>query len=109
GCGIAAIAADARPDLVRHICFLSGPVPVEGRPLLYQSTTTAVGGAAVAADENETVAQRNITLTPDGSAFTFDREGAYETFFHDCSDEVVDWAVERLTPQQLAPLQEPVS
>jgi pimeloyl-ACP methyl ester carboxylesterase len=109
GCGVAATAADACPDLVRHICFLSGPVPVEGRPLLYQSTTRSVGGSTEAESERESLAQRNMILSRDGSAFTFDRAGAYETFFHDCPDDVVDWAVERLTPQQLTPTRETVS
>jgi pimeloyl-ACP methyl ester carboxylesterase len=109
GCGVATIAADARPELVRHICLLSGPLPVEGRPLLYQSTTTSVGGSAEAESDSESLSQRNMILTGDGSAFTFDRAGAYETFFHDCPDDVVDWAVAWLTPQQLAPTRETVS
>jgi pimeloyl-ACP methyl ester carboxylesterase len=108
GCAVAAIAADARPDLVGHVCFLSGPLPVEGRSLSYQSTSPSVGGAE-AADESESYADRNMKVAADGSAFSFDRRGAQETFFHDCDEQVVDWAVAHLTPQQMAPVIEPIS
>lgn len=108
GCAVAAVAADARPDLVGHVCFLSGPLPVEGRSLSYQSTSPSVGGADYA-DESESYADRNMTVAPDGSSFSFDRHGAYETFFHDCDEQVVDWAVARLTPQQMPPVIEPIS
>lgn len=30
GAAVAVVAADARPDLIRHITLLSGPLPVEG-------------------------------------------------------------------------------
>jgi pimeloyl-ACP methyl ester carboxylesterase len=66
GCGVATIAADARPELVCHICLLSGPLPVEGRPLLYQSTTTPVGGSAEAESDSESLSQRTMILTGDG-------------------------------------------
>jgi len=109
GSAIVAIAADARPDLVGHLCLLAGPLPVDGKPLSYQSTSPSVGGAAVAVDADEASAERTMQFTDDGAAFFWDREGAYEAFFHDCGPELVDWAAAQLVPQSLAPVLEPIS
>jgi pimeloyl-ACP methyl ester carboxylesterase len=69
GAAVAVVAADARPDLVRHITLLSGPLPVEGQCLSYQSTSPSVGGST--SDElQESVSEDNMTFTEDGSAFT---------------------------------------
>src|SRR5271168_4067614 len=46
GCGIASLAADVRPDLVGHIVFLSGPLPVEGKGLSFQATSVTAGGTS---------------------------------------------------------------
>jgi pimeloyl-ACP methyl ester carboxylesterase len=108
GSAVAAVAADARPDLVRHITLLSGPLPVEGQCLSYQSTSASVGGTAPD-DLAESVSQDNTRFTADGSAFYWDRDGAYATFYHDCDENLVDWAAERLVPQVLAPVIEPIS
>jgi pimeloyl-ACP methyl ester carboxylesterase len=108
GAAVAAVAADARPDLVAHVTLLSGPLPVEGECLSYQSTSPLVGGSA-SADTSETVSDQNIRFTEDGSAFYWDRDGAHATFFNDCDEELVDWAAERLVPQALAPVIEPIS
>jgi pimeloyl-ACP methyl ester carboxylesterase len=45
GAAVAVVAADARPDLIRHITPLSGPLPVQGQCLSYQSTLPSVGGS----------------------------------------------------------------
>jgi pimeloyl-ACP methyl ester carboxylesterase len=108
GAAVAAVAADARPDLVRHITLLSGPLPVEGQCLSYQSTSASVGGSA-SGDARESVSEDNTRFTEDGSAFYWDRDGAYATFFHDCDPKLVDWAAERLVPQPLAPVVQPIS
>ena len=108
GAAVAVVAADARPDLIRHITLLSGPLPVEGQCLSYESTSPSVGGSA--SDEvQETVSEDNMTFTEDGSAFCWDRDGAYATFYQDCDEDLVDWAAERLTPQPLGPVVEPIS
>ncbi len=108
GAAVAVVAADARPDLVRHITLLSGPLPVEGQCLSYQSTSPSVGGWT--SDElQESVSEDNMTFTEDGSAFYWDRDGAYATFYHDCDEDLVDWAAEHLIPQPLAPVIEPIS
>jgi pimeloyl-ACP methyl ester carboxylesterase len=107
GAAVVAVAADARPDLVAHVTLLSGPLPVEGQCLSYQSTSASVGGSA-SADAAESVSSQNRRFTEDGSAFYWDRDGAYATFFHDCDEKLVDWAAERLVPQALAPVMEPI-
>lgn len=108
GSAVVAVAADARPDLVGHLCLLAGPLPVEGKPLSYQSTAPSVGGTASAENAEESTSERNMKFTPDGSAFYWEGEGARETFYADCGDDVVAWATERLTPQSLAPVVEPL-
>lgn len=50
-----------------------------------------------------------MRFTEDGSAFYWDRDGARATFYHDCDENLVDWAAERLVPQPLAPVIEPIS
>jgi pimeloyl-ACP methyl ester carboxylesterase len=108
GSAVVAVAADARPDLVGHLCLLGGPLPVNGRPLSYQSTSPSVGGTATADGDDESSAERTMTFTEDGSAFGWDKEGARETFYGDCSDELVEWAAAQLRPQPLAPVIEPI-
>ena len=109
GSAVVSVAADARPDLVGHLCLLAGPLPVDGKPLSYQSTSPSVGGTATAQDATEASAEATMQFTADGSAFFWDRDGAAQTFFHDCDAELIDWAATRLVPQSLAPVLEPVS
>ena len=108
GAAVAVVAADARPDLIRHITLLSGPLPVEGQCLSYQSTSPSVGGST-SDDDAESVSENSMTFTADGTAFYWDRDGAYATFYQDCGPDLVDWAAERLLPQPLAPVVEPIS
>ena len=108
GAAVAVVAADARPDLIAHITLLSGPLPVEGECLSYQSTSPSVGGST-SDEELESVSEDNMTFTDDGAAFYWDRDGAYATFYQDCDEDLVDWAAERLLPQPLAPVVEPIS
>ena len=108
GAAVAVVAADARPDLIGHITLLSGPLPVEGECLSYQSTSPSVGGST-SDEELESVSEDNMTFTDDGAAFYWDRDGAYATFYQDCDEDLVDWAAERLLPQPLGPVVEPIS
>jgi pimeloyl-ACP methyl ester carboxylesterase len=117
GCGIAVLAADAAIDRVAHLCLVAGIVPVEGKPLPYETALPAIGGNAdteagpgADADEAPTPsASSYMRLTDDGSAFYFERPGAEIAFYNDCSPEVVDWAYPQLVPEPLAPLRVPVS
>jgi pimeloyl-ACP methyl ester carboxylesterase len=109
GCAIASLAADARPDLVQHIVLLSGPLPVEGKGLSYQSTTPTAGGEVGAVEENEDVVQQHMKVTEAGDAFYFDPEGATDSFFNDCSVDVAGWACSQLVPEPLGPINEPIS
>ena len=108
GAAVAVVAADARPDLIGHLTLLSGPLPVEGECLSYQSTSPSVGGST-SDGELESVSEDTMTFTDDGAAFYWDRDGAYATFYHDCDEDLVDWAAERLIPQPLGPVVEPIS
>jgi hypothetical protein len=67
GAAVVSVAADARPDLVGHLALLAGPLPVEGKPLSYQSTSPSVGGSAEAVDADESAAERTMKFTEDGS------------------------------------------
>jgi hypothetical protein len=105
----ASVTADARPDLIGHLTPLAGPLPVEGKPLSSQSTSALICGSSSAADSEESVSEDNIKFTEDRSAFNCDRDGAYVTSYQDCDEKLVDWAAERLTPQAMVPVIEPVS
>jgi pimeloyl-ACP methyl ester carboxylesterase len=109
GAAVVSVAAGARPDLVGHLTLLAGVLPVEGKPLSYQLTAASIGGSSEAACENEATTERTKKFTEDGASFYWDRDGAFQCFFHDCNPELVDWAAERLVPQPLAPVLEPIS
>lgn len=101
GVWVAAMAADAFPDL-RHIVFLSGPLPAEGQPLLSPALLAHLPNMAHVANHEGT--------SPRDFSIELDRDTAAATYYHDCTDEIIDWAYERLTPQQMGLLLlEPVS
>lgn len=108
GAAVVAVAADARPDLVGHLCLIAGPLPVEGKPLSYQSTSPSVGGAVNAENDEESVSERVMTMAPDGKTFSWDREAAKAAFYNDLDEATIDWAAAQLTPQALAPVIEPL-
>jgi pimeloyl-ACP methyl ester carboxylesterase len=98
GCCPATIAADAFPD-IRHVAYIAGPIPVEGE------TIASASGASGRTDTGELMAksegaEQYIRLEDGGERFSFEPEDARRCFYHDCPDDVADWAVERMTPQQ---------
>ncbi len=104
------LAADARPELVRHIVYLAASMPLEGRPLV-----EATGGATKADSGGGQVARLNSTIPPsalcpteDGRLEWVDKEAGRAIFYHDCDDATVDWAVSKLTPAPPGILVEPV-
>ncbi|GAA1872077.1 hypothetical protein GCM10009836_61230 [Pseudonocardia ailaonensis] len=103
GCVVATMAADVRTD-VGHVVYLAGPLPVEGWPIL----SVMGGGSADPADALELI-RSNSRLEPDGSAFSFGFEQARLGFYGDCTDKMARWAYERLAPQAISVLGEPVS
>jgi pimeloyl-ACP methyl ester carboxylesterase len=111
---VISVAADLVPSRVRHLVYLAAGLPIEGR-----SMTDASGGAdpsdAESAGPLEIMGERGtldsmIEVVNDGTAFAFrDREDANQFFYHDCPRRLADWAVDRLTPQPLAPVVVPLS
>jgi pimeloyl-ACP methyl ester carboxylesterase len=99
GCPVATLAADALPE-IKHIVYLAGPLPVEGKPLAFDSgggrrddgTVTTMSDFGAGADDF-------LRVSADGRFFTVDYEGAVACFFHDCDPDTAAWAFERLTPQ----------
>lgn len=110
GSVVATMAADARPDLVAHIVYLCGILPVEGQPLPTATTSTKLGGGTSdSPHDDDAVLDTYIKPTEDGSAFYFERQGAVMAFYNDCDEDMVDWAFSRLVPEPFAPLGVPVS
>ncbi|MEV5412146.1 alpha/beta hydrolase [Thermopolyspora sp. NPDC052614] len=108
GSVVATIAANERPDLVAHICFVAGILPVEGMPLPYETTSTTLGGSSDSPVDDESPLDTYIKMTEGNEAFYFERQGAVMAFYNDCSDELIDWAYSKLVPEPFAPLTVPV-
>jgi pimeloyl-ACP methyl ester carboxylesterase len=109
GCPTAVLAADARPELVQHITLLSGPLPVEGKGMLYESTIPALGGGIEPDEEGEDLVPAKMKVTKDGDAFYFEPEDAAEIFYNDCSEELARWACQQLIPEPFGPINEEIS
>ena len=92
------VAADAAVDRLGHVMFLDAGLPIEGQPM------RAAGAGNLAGRESA------IEVIDDGRRMRFrSDEAATAFFYHDCSPELARWACGKLTPQQLAPLMEPIS
>jgi pimeloyl-ACP methyl ester carboxylesterase len=101
GAPVATMAADAFLD-VRHVVYLAGPLPVEGRPMAYDSggTQGEDGSLELMADVEGGADQYHI-VSPDLQTFSFDLEGARASFYHDCPSATAQWAFEHMTPQRI--------
>jgi len=107
GCPVATMAADAFPDIA-HVVFLAGPLPVEGRPLIYEmgDPKDQAGGPETSDGDVNT----GLVMSDDGFLVCPSIEVARTVFYHDCPDETVQWAFDRLSPQSIEVLVgEPVS
>lgn len=92
------VAVDAAIDRVRHVVYLAAGLPIEGQAM------NAAGAGSISRRPSlvEPVdGGRKMRLTS--------KEAAAEFFFGDCSQEIVDWAWERLTPQPVKPPSEVIS
>ncbi|MGB8363285.1 MAG: alpha/beta fold hydrolase [Rhizomicrobium sp.] len=105
------LAADARPHLARHLVYLAAGLPLEGRTVI-----EATGGAPAERDGQSTQLMSDETgmtrfIRPDarGRMECVDIEAVRAFFYHDCDDETVRWAFERLSPAPVEFLGEPVS
>jgi pimeloyl-ACP methyl ester carboxylesterase len=109
GAVVAILAANERPADISHLCVLAGILPVDGKPLPYETTSSNLGGETDWRPAEDTAAlDTHMSLTEDGSAFYFSPTGALMSFYSDCTDELATWASERLVPEPLAPLSVPV-
>jgi pimeloyl-ACP methyl ester carboxylesterase len=95
---IVSVAADAVVDRVQHVVYLAGGLPLEGEPM------QAAGSGGALADSTM------MAMTADGGRVVFrSADAATDFFYHDCPPDLARWACEKLTPQPLAPLLEPIS
>ncbi|MEB3019585.1 alpha/beta fold hydrolase [[Mycobacterium] crassicus] len=94
----ATLGADAAPELVRHIVYLAAALPREG-----YSYTDAMTMGSQDAEFFDTAAGDMLSHLhfADDGAMTFGSiEGARQYFYHDCDDETLRWAFERLGPER---------
>ena len=92
GCPVATLAADALPE-IRHIVYLAGPLPVEGKPLAFDSGGgRQEDGTVSTMSDFEDGADKHLRVTDDGQFFTMTYEGAVACFFHDCDAGTAAWA-----------------
>jgi pimeloyl-ACP methyl ester carboxylesterase len=90
-------AADAAPELVSHVIYLAAALPLEGR--LMQDALVYRDDGGIEGDYDVTGMLEHLRFYDDGSMAFADAEGAKKLFYHDCNDETVRWAFERLTPE----------
>jgi pimeloyl-ACP methyl ester carboxylesterase len=96
----ATLAADARPDLVRHIVYLAAALPREGRTypeaMAMRDSDEELGDFD--ADVGEMLSY--LHFDEDGAMTFADFEGAWKYFYHDCDEATARWAFERLGPER---------
>jgi pimeloyl-ACP methyl ester carboxylesterase len=90
-------AADAVPDLVSHVTYLAAGLPREGRSWPEAMATRADGTMG---DFDVAGMLQHLEVTADGGMRIASADGARQLFFHDCDDETVQWAFERLCPER---------
>jgi pimeloyl-ACP methyl ester carboxylesterase len=90
-------AADAAPELVRHVVYLAAALPLEGR--LMQDALVYRDDGGVEGDYDVTGMLEHLRFNDEGSMAFADAEGAKALFYHDCDDETVRWAFGQLTPE----------
>jgi pimeloyl-ACP methyl ester carboxylesterase len=96
------LAADAAPDLIRHMVYLAAGLPFEGRTVL-----DATGGATARGSgspqvtqlmDDETGMTRFIRPDARGRMECTDFAGVRDFFYHDCDEPTARWAYSLLTP-----------
>lgn len=101
---VATIAADAMPMSVRHVVYLSGPLPTDGKPIAWdmggrrnEDGSAEIEGTSKFRDGPD----RYLRISDDGQYFVADFDGAVNGFYHDCDKDVAVRAFQRLTPQHI--------
>ena len=83
---VASLVAEARPERVKKLVYLTGFLLEDGKALL-----------SVAENDEEALVLPNLAPNEDGSAFTV--RNIKDVFYADCSDEDVEAASSRLVPE----------
>jgi hypothetical protein len=96
---ITTLAADVTSVSLRHLIHLAAGVPVEG-----------IAMAATHTGDPSGISKYYVTEAgPQGPQMRFASfEGAYKHFYHDCDERAAQEAFERLTPEPIEPLNEPI-
>ncbi len=97
----ATLAADAAPDLVRHIVYLAAALPREGRTYPEAMAMRDDGDEleeGFDADVGEMLSY--LAFDEDGAMTFADFEGAWKYFYHDCDEPTARWAFDRLGPER---------
>jgi pimeloyl-ACP methyl ester carboxylesterase len=91
-------AAERRPDGIKRLVYLCAFLPRDGESVL---------GLISSEPDNQILP--NLLPSDDATAASFRKDALAEVFFNDCSDEDVEWAVSKVTPEPLAPASSPVA
>jgi pimeloyl-ACP methyl ester carboxylesterase len=108
------LAADAAPQLLRHVVYLAAGLPIEGQNLLAATggATSENEGTDVKVTQlmtDETGMSRFIQPNASGRMECVDFDAVRDFFYHDCDEATARWAFDRLTPAPVEFLTEIVS
>lgn len=90
-------AAMQRPDLIRHLVYLCAHLPKTGKSMIDRRMEAARQPLLGAVVKSE-----------DGLSYSVVPERARETFYQDCPDEAVAFALRHLSAQPIAPQATPL-
>lgn len=91
------MAADAVPDLVGHVTYLAAGLPREGRTWPEAMALRADGTMG---DFDVAGMLEHLQIDEDGAMFFTSADGVRDLFFHDCDDDTVQWAFDRLCKER---------
>ncbi len=92
------LAADAAPELVRHITYLAAALPREGRTYPEAMAMRDHEDGDFDADTGEMLGY--LRFDDDGAMWFADFDGARKYFYHDCDEATARWAFDRLGPER---------
>ena len=93
---VVSLAAEARPDRIKKLVYVTGFLLQDGETLL-----------SVAETDEEAIVLPNLVPSEDGNSFTV--RNIKDVFYGDCSDEDVERATPRLVPEPAFAFATPVS
>lgn len=94
----ATLAANAAPELVRHIIYLAAALPREGRT--YPEALAMRNREDGQFDSDVGQMLGYLHFSDDGAMTLADFKGAWEYFYHDCDRPTAQWAFEQLGPER---------